>query len=137
MTEAELPVTSRKGFMVKAMEAIEEWAEDNDLGASIHDEYELAERMWALWESAGQASEGPSMVAVGEGQPEDGQLCICRIQYDYPAVVLETGKQIVRYQLLTWDGQEGLFRTRQIYASHITHWLKCPTLEGEQRGPAA
>ena len=38
--------------MVKAMEIVEEWAEDNDLGASMHDEYELAERMWALWESA-------------------------------------------------------------------------------------
>jgi len=118
--------------MVKAMEIVEEWTEDNDLGASTHDEYELAERMWALWESVGQASDGSSMVAVGERQPEDGQVCICRIQYDYPAVAAP-GNQAIRYQLIAWDGAQGFF-PRQIYASHITHWWKFPTLEGEQLG---
>jgi hypothetical protein len=46
-----LPLLTRKGFMVQAMEIIDDWYEDGGVPSSNHDQYDLAGRLWELWES--------------------------------------------------------------------------------------
>ena len=60
---------TRRDFMVEAMEIIGEWREENDVQTTNREEYELAERLWALWQTAAKGVVEPREATSDERSP--------------------------------------------------------------------
>lgn len=76
-----------------------------------------------------------NVILLTDRQPKDGELCVCRVQYDYPKRRFPKKKvAAVQYRVLWWREEAGCFKRGGIYVSQVTHWVPFPVLAEEELG---